>query len=458
MRRRLVPAGALAGALVALGAGPAWAHGLGGRVDLPVPRWLFVYGAATALVISFVALAALWKEPRLQDADPRSGGDGSVQRILTSRAVERVVRAVSLAVFVVVVLAALAGGLTTSDNIAPVFVFVWVWVGFAFVHAIFGNLWATLSPFDTLARMLALGDPDAPRREYPRAWGLWPATAGLFAFVWWELVDPWQGSPRALGIGLVVYMLATLAGMGVYGRESWNRGGEAFAVYFRLLSLISPLARDERGRVVLRPVLGGLPGLEPRPGLVAFVVTALGSTTFDGFSRSSTWNRWTASLTGVPRILAGTGGLLGVILLVAGAYSLAIWAAARVSGSAWHPLSVRFAHSLVPIAFAYVLAHYFSYLFITGQLGLRLLSDPFGRGWDLFGTATWRVNQALLSANLIWYVQVAAIVGGHVGGVVLAHDRAIAAFPAGTALRTQYALLAVMVLFTVTGLLILSGG
>ncbi len=457
MRRRFFRVAVLATGLVPLTAAPAWAHGLGGRVDLPVPRWLFVYGAAAALVISFVALAVLWKEPRLESRMDPSGGDGFLQGLLTSRAIEWMVRAVSLGIFAVVVLAGLAGGLTTSDNIAPVFVFIWVWVGMAFAHAIFGNLWATLSPFDTLARLLQLGDPDAVKRRYPRAWGYWPAAIGLFVFVWWELVDPWRGSPRALGVGLVLYTLAMLAGMATYGRDAWNRNAEPFAVYFRLFSLISPLARDERGRVVLRPVLGGLPGLEPRPGLVAFVVVALGSTTFDGFSRSSTWSRWASSLTGAPRVLSGTAGLLGVILLVTAAYSLAMWAAARVSGSAWRPLSVRFAHSLVPIAFAYVLAHYFSYLFIEGQMGLRLLSDPFGQGWDLLGTASWRVNLALLSATLVWYVQVAAIVGGHIGGVVLAHDRAIASFRDGVALRTQYALLAVMILFTVTGLLILSG-
>jgi hypothetical protein len=123
----------------------------------------------------------------------------------------------------------------------------------------------------------------------------------------------------------------------------------------------------------------------------------------------------------------------------------------------WHPVAARFAHSLVPIVFAYLVAHYFSFMLIEGQVGLSRISDPLGRGWNLFGTAGWTVNLALLSATLIWYVQVAAIVLGHVGGVVLAHDRAIAWFEARHALRTQYALLAVMVLFTSAGLLILSG-
>ena len=117
--------------------------------------------------------------------------------------------------------------------------------------------------------------------------------------------------------------------------------------------------------------------------------------------------------------------------------------------------SGRFAHTLVPIVVAYLVAHYASYLVIEGQIGLARLSDPFGSGWDLFGTATRTVNLEIVSPQLIWYVQVAAIVLGHVAGVVLAHDLALRLFPEG-AMRTQFALLAVMVLFTAGGLLILS--
>jgi hypothetical protein len=102
-------------------------------------------------------------------------------------------------------------------------------------------------------------------------------------------------------------------------------------------------------------------------------------------------------------------------------------------------------------------AHYFSLLVLEGQLGIRLASDPLGMGWDLLGTASFVPNLALVSATTIWYVQVAAIVSGHVAGVVTAHDRSVAAFPGRLAVRSQYALLAVMVLFTVGGLVLLSG-
>ena len=146
--------------------------------------------------------------------------------------------------------------------------------------------------------------------------------------------------------------------------------------------------------------------------------------------------------------------VIGVVTL---AYVIAMRVAAGVVGGHWHPLATRFAHSLVPIVLAYVVAHYFSFLVLEGQLGLVRLSDPFGVGWDLFGTDDWILNLALVSPTTIWYVQVAAIVIGHVGGVVLAHDRAIAMFDREDAVRTQYALLAVMILFTASGLLILSG-
>ncbi|MGH2653562.1 MAG: fenitrothion hydrolase [Actinomycetota bacterium] len=454
MRRLATFAGAVV--LVAITVSPAAAHGLGGRLDLPVPLWLFVYGAAAAVVVSFVALGALWKEPRLEEGAPGRALPEPLQRVLTGPVPDAVVRALSLATFVLVLTAAIAGRDEPSRNLSPVFVYVWFWVGLAFVHALFGNWWATLSPWNTLARFLGIGD--RPRRPYPKAWGVWPAAILLTAFLWMELVSPTGANPRSLAWAIGAYTVLTLAGMATFGREEWNRSGEAFAMYFGLLSRMAALTRRDDGKVVLRPPLAGLPGLDPRPGLVAFVMVVIGSTTFDGFSGTSTWLSWTDGLSTTGLAAAGTAGLLATILAVSIAYVLAMGAASTVARTPWHPLAVRFVHSLVPIAFAYVAAHYASYLVLEGQGGIALLSDPFGFGWDLFGTATWAINFTLLSAVAVWYVQVFAIVAGHVAGVILAHDRSVAAFRSSLAMRTQYALLAVMVMFTMTGLLILSGG
>jgi hypothetical protein len=420
-----------------------------------VPLWLFVFGAATALIVSFVALSTLWTEPRFEGRPTPSARPSWIQSVLTNHGLEWTIRILMLLFFVVVAMAS-ARRASDTETIGPIVVYAWFWVGLAIAHALFGNLWATLSPFDTIGRLVGL-DEGTPPRSYPQAWGKWPAAILLFAFVWVELVQPFGSIPGHLGILIVVYTLVQIAGMHSFGRRTWIENGEAFGVYFGLISAMAPLTRDRDGRVVLRPFLSGLAHVPPRPGLLAVILVALGSTTFDGFSRTDVWIIWTVGLGGLARTVVATAGLLAVIGLVTLAYVIAMRAAAGIVGGHWHPLAVRFAHSLVPIVLAYVVAHYFSFLVLEGQLGLVRLSDPFGAGWDLFGTDDWIVNLSLVSPTAIWYVQVAAIVVGHVGGVVLAHDRAIATFDRAAAVRTQYALLAVMILFTASGLLILSG-
>lgn len=422
-----------------------------------MPRWLFVFGAATALILSFVALSALWTDPRFEDRPARQARPSWIQSVLTNRGLEWAIRILMLVFFVVVAMAS-ARRASLSETIGPIVVYAWFWVGLAVAHALLGNLWATLSPFDTIGRVIGFDEEEgSAARPYPPSWGRWPAAILLFGFVWVELADPFGSFPGHLGILIMVYTLIQIAGMHRFGRRTWLENGEAFGVYFGLIAAMAPLARDRDGRVVRRPFLAGLAEIPPRHGLLTVVMVSLGSTTFDGLSRSSLWTSATAELAGVARTAASTGGLLAVIGIVTLAYLLAMRAAARIVGGEWHPLAVRFSHSLVPIVLAYVVAHYFSFLVLEGQLGLVRLSDPFGVGWDLFGTDDWVINLALLSPTTIWYVQVAAIVIGHVGGVVLAHDRAIAMFEREAAVRTQFALLAVMVLFTASGLLILSG-
>ncbi len=120
-------------------------------------------------------------------------------------------------------------------------------------------------------------------------------------------------------------------------------------------------------------------------------------------------------------------------------------------------LSARFAHTLVPIGFAYVLAHYFSLLIWQSQAMGYLISDPLGDGSNIFGTANAQIDYHVISYAAIWYVQVAALLLGHVGGLVLAHDRALKLYgDPEEAVRSQYWMLAVMVAFTSFGLWLLS--
>jgi hypothetical protein len=259
-------------------------------------------------------------------------------------------------------------------------------------------------------------------------------------------------------------------GMAVFGRVTWLRNGEAFGVYFDLLGRIAAFGRRRSdGQLVVRPPLSGLTVRDFPPGSLAFVCVMLGSVAFDGFSRTSRWIEWRFRLEepyvlddpGLADLIVtafNLGGLIAFVLLVALAYLAAIQVA-RLIATTRVSLAWEFIGSLVPIACAYALAHYFSLLVIQGQVGITLMSDPFGYGWDLFGTADYQADPTVISPNTIWYVQVAVLVIGHVAGLVLAHDRAVVLFQsARTAIRTQYAMLALMVVYTVGGLWLLSRG
>lgn len=457
---------------------PAWilAHGLGGRADLPLPAWMFGYGAAVTVVASFAALAVFWPEARLEGgvrgrvvADARRG---------PLRLVAGVVRGVALGVFAVVMAAAAVGDNSSGTNLAPVVVYVTFWVGGLFVSGLVGDVWRVVSPFDTLALIAERlrgrgrdpGDDDAAEDDAAGDEALpgdrddgetyWPAAAGLLAFVWVELVYPDRAVPRALFVLMAAYTVTVVAGAAVRGRR-WLRTGESFAALFGVVASGAPLYRDDDGRLRLRAPFAGLATLRRRPGLEALVLVALGSTTYDGLTRTQAWLDLTGDLEGKAAVLAGTAGLAWAVGVVAITYAVAMRVASRLVGGRMDAGALRaaFVHSLVPIVLAYAVAHYFSLLVLEGQAAIALASDPLGRGWDLFGTAGRAVDFTLVSPVTVAYVQCGAIVAGHVAGVVLAHDRALALFDdKPTATRSQYPLLGAMVLFTVGGLFLLLGG
>jgi hypothetical protein len=438
------------------------AHGIGGIRDLPVPTWLFFYSATIVLVASFIALAVLWRRPVLERKAGGRALPAWFQRIVLSTWLRILAGAVSTTLFVVVALAALVGDDHVLQNIAPTFVWVVFWVGLVPFTVLFGNVWAYLSPFRAVADAVAwtagrLGIHWRPE-GYPERLGRWPAALLLLLFVSMELAYENPSDPRALALAIYLYAAITWLGMFVFGRAAWLRGGEAFNVYFGLLGRIAPFGLVD-GRIVLRVPLSGLTRLDPVPGTLAFIAVMLGSVGFDSVSRTSFWLDLQVQLGGeLQRTLVSLAGLVGTIVAVALAYLAAV-AAARALTRYEGDLAGPFLGSLVPIALVYVLAHYFSLLLLQGQYIVPLISDPFGRGWDLFGTVTWQPNLGLLTPNVVWYTQVTVLVAGHVAGLVLAHDRAVGIFPnPRLALRSQYAMLVLMVLYTVGGLKLLSTG
>jgi hypothetical protein len=451
-----------------------FAHGLVARSDLPIPEWLFGWAAAMILVVSFVALAVLWPEPKLQSEHwrPMPGGLG---RALASRPVEILCGAVGAGLLVVVVYAGLRGTQSSTANLAPTFIYVIFWLAFVPASVLFGDLFKAFNPWRAIGRAVgwaaggaARGGLPAPL-SYPERLGHWPAAAGIFAFAVMELVLADGDQPDTLAIATLLYSALTFVAMALYGVETWISRGEAFSVYFNLFSRLSPVETRD-GVVGLRRPLSGLPQLKAGAGTVPLLAVMIGSVTFDGLSAGPVW---TGIAPDIAHFLGDRGlspenaleltflvGLIVTILLVYGFYRLGVLGAQSVGGGfTTERLARAFVHTLVPIALAYVAAHYFTLLLFQGQAVGFLASDPLGDGSNLFGTSDSQIDYTLIGANATWYWQVGFVVTGHVAALTLAHDRALALYDqARLAVRSQYWMLAVMVGFTSLALWLLSQG
>jgi len=448
------------------------AHGISVRTDLPVPEWLFWWAAAIVLVVSFVGLATLWPEPRLQKPPWRPLPRG-IGRAIASRPVEIACGAIGIFLFALTVYAGFEGTQSTTANWTPIFIYVIFWLAFVPLSLVFGDVFRAFNPWRAIGRTVAWAARTVSRSElpeplaYPGWLGRWPAAVGIFGFATMELVVSDGDKPQTLAIAVLVYSAITFIGMALYGVERWSDRGEAFSVYFNLFSRLSVFETRDR-ELGLRPPLSGLPRLEQLPGTVAMVLVMIGTVSFDGFTSKRTWNSRSPD---IAQFFTDRGltpehsleltfllGMLAMVLFVSAFYWLGILGAKSVGGGfSAQRLGREFIHSLVPIAMAYVGAHYFTLLLYQGQAIVYLASDPLGDGSDIFGTAGHQVKYGLIGSNVEWYVKVAMIVCGHVAALILAHDRALALYrDARQAVRSQYWMLGVMLGFTLLAVWLVS--
>jgi hypothetical protein len=343
---------------------------------------------------------------------------------------------------------------------------------------LFGDAFRPFNPWRALARATAWlatrlrGGRSGPEPlPYPAWLGRWPAVVGIFCFAWLELASSieMRDAPNTLALLALGYAAVQLIGMSLYGIEPWSDRGDAFGVYFGFFALMAPL-RWSHGTVWRRAPFTGAMRLEIVPGTVALITVMIGSTSFDGFSNGTVWLSLYPHLAdlfaslGLSRdgtaiyVWPYTLGLVAMILIVAGLYGLGTLGMRSIgSGYSAGELSRRFAHTLLPISIGYLVAHYFSLVAFSGQYVIALISDPLGNGANIFGTANFTPNYSIVSGNVVWYVQVGALLVGHVAALALAHDRALTLYRRPRdATRSQYWMLTVMVAFTCLGLWILS--
>lgn len=434
------------------------AHGLGGGEDLPIPANLAIAGGGAALAASFVILLVAWRRSRFDTRGHEWLVPLPAALVLDSRGFAASLRVLGLAATAFTAWAAMAGpDLLTNPAIG--ILFVWLWVGIVPTSLLFGRFYRAISPVRTLHLLLARVLGSSPQQgllTYPERLGSWPAAAGLFAFVWFELVYPSATYLGPLRLWFACYLAAMLIGSAVFG-ERWFERADPFEVYSNVVAHLSPWSRNEQDRLVAVSPLRNLARLETGPGSVAVVAILLGSTAWDSFRGSLTWVRFLQG-TSLNPAWANSVMLLLFVTIVGAVFAVATTLGNTSGGRPRGELPRGLAHSLVPIIVGYMVAHYLTLFVEYGQAVLAQVSDPLVTGADLFGTADREVNYWLsFKPGALASIKVLAIVSGHVVGAIAAHDRALRLLPAHRHLTGQLALLVVMVSYTVGGLALLFG-
>lgn len=437
---------------------------------LPVPFAMYAYGAAAALLASFAVIGLLRRQPAGAGTVPTASPAGQT----AAAAGRSIAAAAAVGLLLLCIVAGFVGTQNPFGNISMTLFWIVFVLGMPYAVALLGDFYAPLNPWRTLvdwtARLTGIGFegrwPGADRL------GCLPALLLYMGFIWLELFA--QLSPRGLSVALLAYTAINLAGAWLLGQRAWFRGGEFFGVMLHLVGQMSPWSRG-RWRMPFA-------GLIERPArdvyTVVFILFMLSSTAFDGLHSTVPWTQvfWKSVYPGIAPWFPAAPGKTYVVsvqlyyawqwlwLLCSPVVYLLVFAGfvALTRGLTGSTLPTRalllhFAKPLVPIAFVYHVTHYYTLLLAQGGQLARLVSDPFGLRWNLFGTAGWNVPPLMLDMPTIWHTQVALIVVGHIVSVYLAHLEALKVF--GTprrAVLSQLPMLGLMMLFTTLGLWILS--
>jgi hypothetical protein len=455
-------------------------HGFGLKYDLPASLALYLFAAGGVVVLSFV-LVVLFAGDQV--------GAKAIQ--YPRRAIPFLLpiarspwpRVVGGAIGVLGLAAIIVTGLFGSNkpelNPAEYLTWIYFWAGTVILSGLVGNLWYLLNPWAAIYDVFASprsGEVGAKRRvgtlNLGRV-GIWPAVVAFFLFACLELTTGMANRPWLVGSLALLYSAVTLAGMYFFGRDEWLDHCEAFTVLFGIVGRFSPLEaeRDDQGRITalyLRPWGVGL--LQPGPSgwdRVVFVILMLSSLAFDGIEGTKAWSDFTIATEPYWQPSGAFGFFVLKTLsmtLLTGAFLLIFIAFMEMViyfGSRKLDLKATvtaFALTLVPIALVYNAAHNYSYVVVQSQALIPLLNDPLAKGWHLLpALAGYKPSFALAQASTVWFAQIVLIVVGHVIAVYLSHLKAGEKFrTAQRALLSQYPMLVLMVMYTMTSLWILA--
>ena len=441
----------------------AYAHGFGSKIDLPIPGYLYWFGGGAAVIASF-AIISLFVRSKAHDDSYRTynlRNVGIVDALYRNKSLLDVFKVISVSLLILTILTGVLGSQFPVKNFAPTFVWVVWWGGFIWLHILFGDSWNFVNPWKNIFELIKFDEK--PLRQYPDKLKSWPAFGFFLIFAWIELVYPTPAHPQFLGNIIFVYSIIVLAGMRVFGKNKWLDNCEPFTVFFNFVSSFSATRVTSDGKILLRPIASGLLDARYRFDQLCFLILILSVVSFDGLISTLFWYDVIGidAFGGSGRydvIYVNTAGIMVSFLAFFSIFYsfVAISRAITKTDITTLDLAQKFVPALLPISIVYHLAHYSAYFFLNGQLIIKLISDPFGFGWDIFGTSSYEIVRTI-DFILLWNYQVAVIVIGHILSVYIAHRISLRVFKDGKkSIMSQAPILLLMVGYTILGLWLLS--
>ena len=403
-------------------------HGVVNVGDLPIPFDIVLNSSALVVLITFVYLKVSWKEsiitPRQEVFNDRQNFIGKLFGII---------------ILFLLVAPGIFGNESSKTSVAPLILWVFLWIGVPVIGLLFGDIYSKFNPLNLFSLK-----SDKPESVYF-------ACILFIGLTWFELV--WKKPGNPLNIAIVLITLFVCVNLLRYFLKKSLIEVDPLLLLHYLYSKLKLF----NSRPYFRSLLDNIGNLAKLKGIEYFVLLMIGTVTYDGLRETTFWYNQFGSRTddmGFSTMMFLIMNL-GTILF----YRFACFFAIKVGGSdlELNHVSNLFGHTMLPIAFAYHVTHYLTLLLFESQTFFYRFNDPIGIGMNILNVEEPTINY-FIEPLVIWGIQVAVTLLGHMLSVVLAHDLAVKLFGHQQSDKTQYIFLFITVALTLQALFVLSVG
>ena len=403
-------------------------HGVVNVGDLPIPFDIVLNSSALVVLITFVYLKVSWKEsiitPRQEVFNDKQNFIGKLFGII---------------ILFLLVAPGIFGDESSKTSVAPLILWVFLWIGVPVLGLLFGDIYSKFNPLNLFSLK-----SDKPESVYF-------ACILFIGLTWFELV--WRRPGNPLNIAVVLITLFVCVNLLRYFLKKSLIEVDPLLLLHYLYSKLKLF----NSRPYFRSLLDNIGNLAKLKGIEYFVLLMIGTVTYDGLRETTFWYNQFGSRTddmGFSTMMFLIMNL-GTIIF----YLFACFFAIKVGGSdlELNHVSNLFGHTMLPIAFAYHVTHYLTLLLFESQTFFYRFNDPIGIGMNVLNVEEPTINY-FIEPLVIWGIQVAVTLLGHMLSVVLAHDLAVKLFGHQQSDKTQYIFLFITVALTLQALFVLSVG